>query len=143
MKNVSFLLVFGLLVAAVITLGSFRNEKERSLLDRSNQVKIRENKNYLTVINVITPKPGQKDNIALLLKKGISNGMKDVPGFISASIHKSMDNDLVVVYAQWQDQASLVKAVEKIESGNAPEMMEVFTNATADYHPYEVFAVIK
>ena len=54
-----------------------------------------------------------------------------------------MDNDLVVVYAQWQDRASLEKAVEKIESGDAPEMMEVFTNATPDYHPYSVFAIIK
>ena len=142
MNNVRFLLPLGLLVAAAMTWGTFRNEKA-SFIFGSDQVKIRENKDYLTVINVITPKPGQKDKVAELLKKGISTRMKDVPGFISASIHKSMDNDLVVVYAQWQDQVSLGRAVEQIESGNAPGMMEVFANATADYHPYEVFAVIK
>ena len=142
MKKVRLLLAIGLLVAVAVTLGSFRNEVHK-LRFANNQVRIKENIDYLTVINVIKPKPGQKDNIAELLKKGISTRIKDIPGFISASIHKSMDNDLVVVYAQWQDRASLEKAVEKIESGDAPEMMEVFTNATPDYHPYSVFAIIK
>ena len=142
MNKTKLLSVVGLLIALVIMLDSFNSEN--GALELINKhMKIKENVDYLTVINVITPQPGKKDEITDLLKKGISTRIKDVPGFISASIHKSMDNDLVVVYAQWQDQASLGMAVKKIESGEAPEMMEVFTNVSPDYHPYDVFAVIK
>ena len=135
MKNVKLIPIPGLLIIITITLDSFNSKNDASELI-NKQIKIKENVDYLTVINVVTLKAGQKDGIADLLKKGISTRIKDTPGFISASIHKSMDNDLVVVYAQWQDETSLGKAVEKIGAGKAPEMMELTENSL--YH-YEEF----
>ncbi len=96
---------------------------------------------YLTVINVITPKKGEQAKIVEKLQKGMTNSMRFQEGFISANIHRSLDSEHIVVYAQWKDEESLGKAVELIQSGGAPEMLYVFSNTNPDYHPYDVISV--
>lgn len=62
--------------------------------------------------------------------------MKDVPGFLSASIHKSADGVRVTNYAQWrseQDYAEMLKNPEAIE-----HMKPITEIATFDAHTYEV-----
>lgn len=102
---------------------------------------INADKEILTVINVITPKEGQQEKIVQLLQKGMTETMSYQKGFISATIHKSLDNDYVIVYAQWKDSASLQNAVELIQTGKAPNMLEVFSNSNPDYHTYDVISV--
>ena len=97
--------------------------------------------NTLTVINVLTPKPEEQEKVVSLLQKGMTDTMQHQPGFISANIHKSLDSSHVVVYAQWKDSQSLQDAVQLIETGLAPSMMEVFTIGNREYHPYEVVSV--
>lgn len=109
----------------------------------TENVTIKENVNYLTAINVVTPKAGEQDKIVNLLKAGMLDSMRNVPGFHNATIHKSMDNDYVVVYAQWDSQDAMNEAVKFIQAGNAPAMLDVFSNAKADFHPYEVISVTK
>ena len=60
------------------------------------------------------------------------------PGFVSASVHESLDNNYVVNYAQWKDQASLDATVEAINQENIPKLAQVFTLASADFHGYAV-----
>ncbi len=101
------------------------------------------NPNYVTFVNVLTPKPGEdQQTIAALLQEGISQSIRFVPGFIAAGVHVSLDNDFVVVYAQWDSEAAVEGAVELIQGGGAPAMAEAFTRATPDFHPYDVAAVI-
>lgn len=97
--------------------------------------------NILTVVNVIQPKGVGQDVILAYLQKGLNETMRYQPGFISANIHKSLDNDNIIVYAQWKDQESLQNAVKLIENGGAPNMSYVFGNSIPDYHPYEVISV--
>jgi len=84
---------------------------------------------------------GQQEKIVELLQKGMTETMRYQKGFISANIHKSLDSEHIIVYAQWKDGASLQDAVKLIEAGNAPNMLEVFSNSTPDYHPYDVISV--
>ncbi len=102
---------------------------------------INADKELLTVINVITPKEGQQGQIVASLQKGMTQTMRHQPGFISANIHKSLDSEHVIVYAQWKDAAALEAAVQLIQAGKAPNMLQVFSNSTPDYHPYDVISV--
>ena len=55
-----------------------------------------------TLINVFTVKPENQDTLVTLLIEATNNTMRHLPGFVSASIHKSLDNTRVVNYAQWR-----------------------------------------
>lgn len=108
---------------------------------KSNRSIIEAESDILTVVNVLTPKPEEQEKVVSLLQKGMNDTMRHQPGFISANIHKSLDSSHVLVYAQWQDSASLQEAVKLIEAGLAPSMMEVFSIGNPEYHPYEVVSV--
>ncbi len=93
------------------------------------------------MINVLTPAPGKQDEAIRLLQAGMEKEMSLQPGFLSSSIHKSLNSENVVVYAQWKDQASVDAAVKVIQGGGAPNMAEVFSVAQPEYHPYKVVSV--
>ena len=44
--------------------------------------------------------------------------MQHLPGFVSASIHKSFDRTKVINYAQWRSQADLDASVEAIRGSD-------------------------
>ncbi|UJB73254.1 antibiotic biosynthesis monooxygenase (plasmid) [Acaryochloris sp. 'Moss Beach'] len=92
----------------------------------------------LTMVNVLTPESGKQDEVIRLLQAGMDEEMKLQPGFISSTIHRSLNSDHVVVYAQWTDQAAVDAAVKVIQSGKAPNMQNVFSIASPDFHPYQV-----
>lgn len=58
----------------------------------------------LTLINVFTVEPEKQAELATLLIDATEKAMKHVPGFVSASIHRSVDGRRVVNYAQWQSR---------------------------------------
>ena len=132
LRNSGFGFVFMVGAAACAFAGSPGNK---------NTAVIEPDAPYLTMINVLTPAPGKQDEAIRLLQAGMDQEMSRQPGFISASIHKSLNSDNVVVYAQWKDQASVDAAVEVIQGGGAPNMAEVFSVAQPDYHPYSVVSV--
>jgi heme-degrading monooxygenase HmoA len=57
-----------------------------------------------TLINVFTVEPTDQEKLATLLVEATARTMKNLPGFISASIHKSFDGKRVVNYAQWRSK---------------------------------------
>src|ERR1700733_2449055 len=59
----------------------------------------------LTLINVFTVEPQNQQELAQTLIDATEQTMKRMPGFISASIHKSFDGHKVVNYAQWKSRA--------------------------------------
>jgi quinol monooxygenase YgiN len=61
-------------------------------------------KKILTLINVFTVEPQQQEELAQVLIDATERTMKHQPGFISASIHKSLDGHKVVNYAQWKSR---------------------------------------
>ena len=102
---------------------------------------IEENSGILTMVNVLTPQAGKQDEVVRQLDTAMATEMSSQPGFISANIHRSLDSDHVVVYAQWEDQSSVEAVGELIQSGNMPAMATVFSMAQPDFHPYEVVSV--
>ncbi len=138
--NRKILFTISAIIIAIITM-SFTLSNATDINIKKSDAIINADKEILTVINVITPKQGQQDKIVELLQKGMTETMRYQKGFISANIHKSLDSEHVIVYAQWKDEASLQEAVKLIEAGKAPNMLEVFSNSTPDYHPYDVISV--
>ncbi len=57
-----------------------------------------------TLVNVFKVEPEKQDELAQILINATEQTMKHLPGFISASIHKSFDGKKVVNYAQWESQ---------------------------------------
>ena len=95
----------------------------------------------LTMVNVLTPNDGDQDALVAQLQRALEVDLLDEPGFISGNVHRSLDSEHVVNYAQWQDQASLEAFVAKLQAGGAPDMAQVCTIATPDFHPFAVVSV--
>ena len=104
-----------------------------------NEVAIDQKGNVLTAINLLVPNEGvSQSTVARLLKEAMAEEASKQPGFISATVHESLDNDYVVNYAQWKDQASLDAIVELVGNGDLPKLGQAFTLSTPDFHPYAV-----
>lgn len=104
-------------------------------------VSINKKTSLLTMMNVFKPKSGTQDEVLAAIDKGLREQVSKLPGFVNATIHRSLDNDYIFVYAQWLNQASVDAAVLAIQSGGAPDMMRAFMLATPDFHPYRVEAI--
>jgi antibiotic biosynthesis monooxygenase (ABM) superfamily enzyme len=77
---------------------------------------IEANKGVITQINVFTVKPGNQQALVDLLIES-ANFVKDMPGWMSASIHVSSDSGQVVNYAQSENYEAHQKIVEKLRQG--------------------------
>lgn len=90
----------------------------------------------MTLINVFTVEPQNQQKLVDLLIEATEKTMKNVPGFISASIHKSADGVRVTNYAQWRSREDFAAMLKNPE---ARAHMEPITEiATFDAHTYEV-----
>jgi quinol monooxygenase YgiN len=58
--------------------------------------------NYLTLINVFMVDPANQQKLVELLTLATEGNVNKVKGFISASLHRSLDGTKVTMYAQWQ-----------------------------------------
>jgi quinol monooxygenase YgiN len=57
--------------------------------------------NYLTLINIFTVNPADQQQLIDLLIQA-TQIVKEQPGFISSSLHRSLDGGKVTMYAQWE-----------------------------------------
>ena len=89
-----------------------------------------------TLINVFTVAPENQQHLVDLLIQATEKTMGHIPGFVSASIHKSRDGVRVVNYAQWESEAAF-EAMAR--DPRAQEHMKAVSKiATADFHLYDV-----
>lgn len=65
----------------------------------------------VTQITIVEPEPGRQ-NEALSLMKDRARFMSRQPGFISISLHRSLDGRRIVNYIQWRNR-SLLQAAHK------------------------------
>ena len=66
-------------------------------------VAIQPENEVFTLVNVFTVTPENQQKLLDVLSEA-SQLMKELPGFISANLHKSYDGKYVVNYAQWRSQ---------------------------------------
>ena len=56
----------------------------------------------VTVINVFTVDPTNQHRLVELLTRATEGSVRHAPGFVSASLHRSLDGTKVTMYAQWR-----------------------------------------
>jgi heme-degrading monooxygenase HmoA len=95
----------------------------------------------VTQINVITPEPGKQDEALALLAER-AQFMQKQPGFISISLHRSLDGKRIVNYVQWRSR-DLLQAAHK--SPQFRKQWGRFDEMTGeiDPHLYEVAKVVE
>ena len=74
---------------------------------------IRAETSVITQINVFTVTEGGQQALIDLLREAAMS-CRGVPGWMSASLHRSLDGTRVVNYAQAQDQAAMQRVFEHL-----------------------------
>src|SRR3954453_11905105 len=103
---------------------------------RSSMPHIRTDKQPVTQITVIESEP-EKQAEALSLMTERARFMQRQPGFISISLHRSLDGRRIVNYVQWQSRDQLQAAHHSPEFRRAWNQFETLTD-DIDPNLYEV-----
>jgi len=92
--------------------------------------------NIVTLINVFTVAPARQAELVGLLVRATDSSVRHAPGFISASLHRSLDGTKVTMYAQWR---SLEDYQQMRQNSSAPPYLQ-HALAIATFEPgmYEV-----
>jgi quinol monooxygenase YgiN len=90
----------------------------------------------VTFINVFTVAPANQARLVELLTAVTDNYVRRARGFISSSLHRSLDGTKVTMYAQWKSLADY-EAMRK-DPGPAPYLEEALTIAKFEPGIYEV-----
>ena len=102
-------------------------------------VEIAAGRNLLTFINVFMVDPKDQERLLDLLVQATDKVICKLPGFVSASFHKSVDGSRIVNYAQWESREAFDAMFEN------PEVLEHFQAmrgiATGDRNFYDVVSV--
>ena len=91
----------------------------------------------VTLINVFTVTPEKQDELIKLLIDVSEHNVRHHKGFISASLHRSIDGKKVAMYAQWAS----VEDYEAMRHGPAPALEKALKIATFDPGMYEVVEI--
>jgi heme-degrading monooxygenase HmoA len=94
----------------------------------------------VTQITIIEAEP-EKQTEALSLMRKRAHFMQGQPGFISISLHRSLDGRRIVNYIQWQSRDLLRAAHQSPEFRKAWSQFESLTD-DIDPHLYEVIEII-
>jgi quinol monooxygenase YgiN len=85
----------------------------------------------LVLINTFAVEPSKADELLKVLSEATEHGMRQRPGFVSASLHVSTDRKHVANYAQWRSQADLDAMMSdpdaRVHMKKAAEIAQSFT----------------
>jgi quinol monooxygenase YgiN len=97
----------------------------------------------VTMINVFTVPPAECERLIEILADGIQRTTSRQPGFISATIHASLDGTRVANYTQWESRAAYERLFRDPEMMRFMEELQARLRfASADASAYEVRAII-
>jgi len=92
--------------------------------------------NYLTLINVFTVEVVNQQKLIELLTLATDSSVKNITGFISSSLHRSIDGTKVTMYAQWRSAADYQNMRNNPTA--SPYLEEALKIATFEPGMYEV-----
>jgi quinol monooxygenase YgiN len=92
--------------------------------------------NFLTLINVFTVEPINQQKLVDLLSLATESTVRKVAGFISSSLHRSIDGTKVTMYAQWKSMEDYQNM--RKNSAASPYLEEALKIAKFDPGMYEV-----
>jgi heme-degrading monooxygenase HmoA len=101
---------------------------------------IRADQQPVTQVTVIEPEPGKQAE-ALSLMAERARFMARQPGFVSISLHRSLDGKRIVNYIQWQNRDLLAAAHKSPEFRKEWQHFDELTGEI-DPHLYEVTQVM-
>jgi quinol monooxygenase YgiN len=91
----------------------------------------------MTYINVFHCKPENQEALSAAIRKETDDIVRHMPGFISASLHCSVDGSRVTNYAQWSELTAFQEHIRS-EAGRAL-ILELHKYADdVDVHVYQV-----
>ncbi|MEV4704356.1 antibiotic biosynthesis monooxygenase [Actinoplanes sp. NPDC049316] len=94
----------------------------------------------ITAINIYTVAETRQNALVMALDKATTDIFAQVPGFISATVHASLDRTRVVNYAQWTSLEAYEEMLRRPEVRE--HLLEVMSIAhTADPRLYTVRSV--
>lgn len=97
---------------------------------------ISKEKKCITLINVFTVDPEKQQQLVDLLTQATESSVRYVLGFISASLHRSLDGAKVAMYAQWRSVEDY-QAMRK-NAAALPYLEQALTLAKFESGMYEV-----
>ncbi len=92
----------------------------------------------LTLINTFTVEPENQERLMEILDDATKNVMSRLPGFVSASLHMSLDKTRIANYAQWRSEEDFLAAIRHPDFQPHYEACEQI--AVADPRLYWVYA---
>src|SRR6202049_1098451 len=103
---------------------------------RAAMTTISPSRKLVTLINVFTVEPANQRQLLELLARSTETSVRHAPGFISASLHRSLDGTKVTMYAQWRS----VEDYQAMRQDPAPFpfLQEALALATFEPGMYEV-----
>ena len=90
----------------------------------------------VTFINVFTVDPGNQQRLVDLLAKVTESSVRHARGFVSSSLHRSLDGRKVTMYAQWRTMEDYERM--RNDPAPAPFLQEALTFASFEPGTYEV-----
>jgi quinol monooxygenase YgiN len=99
-------------------------------------VAVRANGGMITLINVFTVDPVNQQRLLDLLERATDEFVSRAPGFVSSTLHRSLDGAKVTMYAQWRS----VEDYEVMRRDPGPQPFLEQALAIAKFEPgmYEV-----
>jgi quinol monooxygenase YgiN len=92
--------------------------------------------NFLTLINVFTVEPVNQQKLVDLLTLATESSVRNIKGFISSSLHRSLDGTKVTMYAQWRSMEDYQNM--RNNSTASPYLQQALEFAKFDPGMYEV-----
>ena len=90
----------------------------------------------VTFINVFTVEPSDQVKLIELLTNATERSVRHAPGFVSASLHRSLDGAKVTMYAQWRSIEDY--EAMRADPGPLPYLQQALAIAKFDPGMYEV-----
>ena len=90
---------------------------------------------HVVLINIFTVEPANQQRLIDLLTRATEGSVRRAPGFMSATLHRSVDGTKVTMYAEWRS-AEHYEAMRQ-NPGPAPFLAEALTIARFDPAMYE------
>jgi quinol monooxygenase YgiN len=90
----------------------------------------------VTLINVFTVDPPNQQRLVDLLTRATDGFVSRAPGFISSTLHRSLDGTKVTMYAQWRSVEDY-QAMRQ-DPGPRPFLQEALTIAKFEPGMYEI-----
>ncbi|WP_295649008.1 antibiotic biosynthesis monooxygenase family protein [uncultured Mucilaginibacter sp.] len=95
---------------------------------------------YLTLINVFSVNPVNQQKLVELLTRATADSVRKITGFISSSLHRSLDGTKVTMYAQWRSMEDYQNMRNNAQaSPYLDEALKIATFAPGMYEVAETF----